>query len=108
MLLYPIMMIIAIPLAIGSLFFLLPMSITYCFVSIIRCIPVVSKACDVLGMLSTAAGCFGFEQWRDMLRENCEANRKREIALAQAREEVSERDRSSAVQSAAPPAAPPV
>ncbi|VDK78639.1 unnamed protein product [Gongylonema pulchrum] len=41
-------------------------------------------------MLSTAAGCFGFEQWRDMLRENCEANRKREIALAQAREEVSE------------------
>ncbi|VDN04300.1 unnamed protein product [Thelazia callipaeda] len=86
-LLYPIMMIAAIPFAIGSLLFLIPMSLAYSAIAFIKCIPV---SCNVLYMLATLAGFFGFDDWRTILRENYEANRLREIEIDQEEAELSE------------------
>uniref|UniRef100_A0A5S6PKG0 BMA-TAG-314 n=1 Tax=Brugia malayi TaxID=6279 RepID=A0A5S6PKG0_BRUMA len=41
--LYPIMMLAAVPFAIGSLIFLIPMSVAYCTIAIIKCIPAFSR-----------------------------------------------------------------
>ncbi|EFO24732.1 hypothetical protein LOAG_03756 [Loa loa] len=92
-LLYPIMMLAAVPFAIGSLVFLIPVSTAYCIIAIIKCIPAFSRACDVIYLMSMLAGCFGLDQWRIILRENYEANRQHEIKIAQEEEELSERDK---------------
>ncbi|MCP9259569.1 hypothetical protein DINM_002506 [Dirofilaria immitis] len=90
-LLYPIMMLASVPFAVGSLLFFIPISTAYCAIAIIKCIPAFSRACDILHMMSVAAGCFGLDQWRIILRENYETNRQREVEIAQEEEELSER-----------------
>uniref|UniRef100_A0A1I7V8W5 MMPL domain-containing protein n=1 Tax=Loa loa TaxID=7209 RepID=A0A1I7V8W5_LOALO len=94
-LLYPIMMLAAVPFAIGSLVFLIPVSTAYCIIAIIKCIPAFSRACDVIYLMSMLAGCFGLDQWRIILRENYEANRQHEIKIAQEEEELSESSKST-------------
>ncbi|VDK82780.1 unnamed protein product [Litomosoides sigmodontis] len=89
--LYPFMMLASVPFAVGSLLFLIPLSTAYCAIAIVKCIPVFSRACDILYLLSTFAGCFGLDQWRTILRENYEANRQRDVEIAQQEAELSER-----------------
>ncbi|EJW88816.1 hypothetical protein WUBG_00279 [Wuchereria bancrofti] len=88
--LYPIMMLTAVPFAIGSLVFLIPMSVAYCTIAIIKCIPAFSRACDILYFMSVLVGCFGLDQWRTILRENYEVNRQHEVEIAQERAEWNE------------------
>uniref|UniRef100_A0A915PJ69 RING-type domain-containing protein n=1 Tax=Setaria digitata TaxID=48799 RepID=A0A915PJ69_9BILA len=89
--LYPILLLASVPFAVGSLLFLIPMSVAYCTIAIIKCIPSCSRACDVLYIISMLAGCIGLNQWRVILRENYEANRQRELAIAREEAEMSER-----------------
>ncbi|VDO24943.1 unnamed protein product [Onchocerca flexuosa] len=89
-LLYPIIMLASVPFAVGSLLFFIPMSTAYFAIAIIKCIPAFSKACDVLYLISMAAGCFGLDQWRTVLQENYEANRQHEIEIEQEKAELSE------------------
>ncbi|VDK25486.1 unnamed protein product, partial [Anisakis simplex] len=90
-LLFPVLMVVAIPLAFGAYIFIFPFSFTYAVMTAFKMIPFVSKIFDAYSLIGTALSCVGLNDWGTLVRESREAKRLEEVKRKQKELEKSER-----------------